>query len=40
MSDSREPETGHGGMSAMFWSWIGIVVVGLAYMIALPLAGR
>lgn len=28
------------GMRAMFWSWTGIIVVGLIVMIALPLGGR
>jgi predicted nucleic acid-binding Zn ribbon protein len=27
-------------MRAMFWTWMGIIVVGLAVMIVLPLAGR
>ncbi len=33
-------ETPHAGMRAMFWSWMVVAVVGLAVMIALPLAGR
>jgi hypothetical protein len=40
MSNSREHDTAHAGMSVMFWSWIVIIAAGLALMIALPLAGR
>ena len=28
------------GMRAMFWTWMGIIVVGLALMIVIPLGGR
>lgn len=28
------------GMRGMFWTWMGIIVVGLALMIAIPLGGR
>jgi len=28
------------GMRLAFWTWMALVVVGLAYMIALPLSGR
>lgn len=28
------------GMLVMFWSWMTIIVVGLAMMIAVPLGGR
>ncbi len=28
------------GMRAVFWTWAGIIAVGLAIMIALPLGGR
>lgn len=28
------------GMRVVFWLWMGIIVVGLAVMIATPLAGR
>jgi hypothetical protein len=35
-----EHPTGHASMRLAFWSWMVIVVVGLAAMIALPLAGR
>lgn len=28
------------GMRAMFWIWAGILAVGLAVMIAIPLLGR
>ncbi|RLK52560.1 hypothetical protein C7474_0509 [Microbacterium telephonicum] len=36
----REAKTGEAGMRAMFAVWSGIIAVGLAVMIALPLAGR
>jgi hypothetical protein len=29
-----------GGMRVMFWAWILIVILGLAAMMVLPLAGR
>jgi hypothetical protein len=32
--------SGRASMRLAFWSWMVIVVVGLATMIALPLAGR
>lgn len=32
--------TGTAGMRAMFWIWMGIIVAGLAVMIAIPLGGR
>lgn len=35
-----QTNTGHAGMRAMFWSWMTIVIVGLAVMIILPLGGR
>lgn len=35
-----ERETETVGMRAVFWTWMGIVVVGLAVMIAIPLGGR
>jgi len=28
------------GMRGMFWSWTGIIVIGLIAMIGIPLAGR
>jgi len=28
------------GMRAMFWSWMTIIVAGLAVMIVIPLGGR
>jgi len=28
------------GMRAMFWTWMGIVIAGLAVMIVIPLTGR
>jgi len=34
----REAETA--GMRAMFWTWAGIIVVGLVVMIVIPLGGR
>jgi hypothetical protein len=33
-------EHARGAMRAAFWSWVVIIVGGLAIMIALPLAGR
>ena len=35
-----ESQTETAGMRAMFWTWAGIIAVGLAVMIALPLSGR
>lgn len=35
-----EEGAGRGGMRVMFWSWVGIIAVGLIIMIALPLTGR
>lgn len=32
--------TGRASMRMAFWSWVTIVVVGLAVMIILPLSGR
>jgi hypothetical protein len=37
---TKQESTGHAGMRTMFWTWMGIVVVGLTIMIAVPLAGR
>ncbi len=37
MSGNRES---HDAMRTAFWSWAMIIVVGLAFMIILPLAGR
>lgn len=28
------------GMRVVFWVWMGIIIVGLAVMIAVPLGGR
>lgn len=28
------------GMKAMFWAWMGIIIVGLVVMIAIPLGGN
>jgi hypothetical protein len=39
MSDSSK-SGGPRGMAAMFWTLISFIVVGLALMIVLPLAGR
>jgi hypothetical protein len=38
MNDDRD--TGTAGMRAMFWTWMGIIVVGLTVMIVIPLTGR
>ena len=38
MSSERTDE--RAGMRLVFWMWMTIIVVGLAVMIALPLAGR
>lgn len=38
MSDERRAD--RIGMRTMFWTWMGIVVVGLTIMIAVPLSGR
>ncbi len=35
-----EEEGERAGEAVVFWSWIVVLAVGLAYMIALPLAGR
>ena len=35
-----EEEGARRGETVVFWSWIAVLAVGLAYMIALPLAGR
>lgn len=37
---SETDDTGAGGMRAMFWTWMGIVVVGLTIMIIVPLTGH
>lgn len=36
---SKEPATSR-SEAVVFWSWIGVLAVGLAYMIAIPLSGR
>lgn len=36
----HESTTRHSGMRAMFWTWMTIIVAGLAVMIAIPLGGR
>ncbi|WP_426324403.1 hypothetical protein [Microbacterium sp. E-13] len=35
-----EEEGARRGEAVVFWSWIGVLAVGLAYMIVLPLTGR
>ncbi|GAB3283367.1 MULTISPECIES: hypothetical protein [unclassified Microbacterium] len=42
MSDTNSDETVEetAGMRFAFWSWMAIVIAGLAVMIVLPLAGR
>jgi hypothetical protein len=35
-----EEEGERAGEAVVFWSWIAVLALGLAYMIALPLAGR
>lgn len=35
-----DPETNTAGMRAVFWTWMTIIVGGLAVMIILPLMGR
>jgi hypothetical protein len=35
-----EEEGARRGEAVVFWSWIAVLAVGLAYMIALPLGGR
>ncbi len=37
---SSSDTDGRGGMHAMFWTWMGIVVVGLTIMIIVPLTGN
>lgn len=37
MSTSPSART---GMRAMFWTWTGIIAIGLAVMIAVPLTGH
>jgi hypothetical protein len=37
-NETRTRETA--GMRTAFWAWAGIIALGLAVMIALPLAGR
>jgi hypothetical protein len=37
---ARQEVPGRAGMRAMFWSWMTLIVGGLAVMIVLPLAGR
>jgi hypothetical protein len=33
------PPPERAGMRAMFWTWMGIIAIGLAVMIAVPLTG-
>jgi len=35
-----EHRSGQVGMRAMFWAWMGVVVVGLTLMIGIPLTGH
>ena len=35
-----EQPTGQAGMRTMFWTWMGIIAVGLTIMIAIPLTGH
>lgn len=37
---SRDDASARAGMRTMFWTWMSIITIGLAVMIALPLAGR
>ena len=39
-SDAQQGRPERAAMRAAFWTWVGIIVVGLAVMIGLPLAGR
>ena len=39
-SQTPHPHENTAGMRFAFWSWMTIIVVGLAVMIVLPLAGR
>ncbi len=36
----EEEEGARVGEAAVFWSWIAVLAVGLAYMIIVPLLGR
>lgn len=38
-STSKEAETSR-SEAVVFWTWIGVLGVGLAYMITIPLLGR
>ncbi len=41
MPDSTPKDVdGHRGEAAVFWSWITVLTLGLAYLIAVPLLGR
>jgi hypothetical protein len=40
MGDSPRSGSGPHGASVLFWTMVAIIVVGLALMIMLPLAGR
>ena len=35
-----EEEGGRRGEADVFWSWIALLAIGLAYMIVIPLSGR
>ncbi|WP_461472035.1 hypothetical protein [Microbacterium sp. HJ5] len=40
MDFTPEEEGARRGEAAVFWTWIAVLAVGLAYMIAIPLSGR
>lgn len=40
MDFTPEEEGARRGEAAVFWSWITVLAVGLAYMILIPLIGR
>ncbi len=33
-------ETNPAGLRVVFWTWMGLIIVGLTIMIAIPLTGR
>ena len=39
-SATSKEETTSRSEAVVFWTWIGVLAVGLAYMIAIPLSGR
>lgn len=40
MDFTPEEEGPRPGEAVVFWSWIAVLAVGLAYMILIPLSGR